>query len=205
MNWVSLVYSTTGKGLSIFIHLPMCSMSWIIIISFKICFKCWCFISKWKKAVLIIVLPFSWIKCSVCNSPVIWYNPKFDWFIKKISAIRIAIGHIISFKEVWYKNKAVLYSLTTFWEDSQKFLSFIPSMVVVISFFPLPYLRILISVLEGDGKVEIQALEKILDSKTIKCLIFFHWGRAIVNHINLIKSVMVSLMFPSFLFYTMTR
>lgn len=46
-------------------------------------------------------------------------------------------------------------------------------MVVVISFFPLPYLHIFISVLEGDGKVEIQALEKILDSKTIKCLIFF--------------------------------
>ena len=38
---------------------------------------------------------------------------------------------------------------------------------------PLPHLGILISLLERDGKVEIQALEKILDYKTIKCLNFF--------------------------------
>lgn len=81
-NWLSLG-NYLWKGFKLFsLYLPICSMTWIIIVSVNICFKCWCFISKWKKAVLIIILPFPWIKCSVCNSPVRWYSSKFDWFIK---------------------------------------------------------------------------------------------------------------------------
>ena len=170
MNWVSLVYSTFGKGLSVFTHLSICFISWITIISFKICFKCWCFISKWTKATL--------YELCALFAILLFYGitPNLTDLLT-ILVIGIAIGHTISFKNVWYKNQAISYFLTTFWEDYLCF-KFRPingggNFHFYALIFPLPYLGMLISLLEGDNKVEIQALEKVLDYKTIKCMIFF--------------------------------
>lgn len=118
------------------------------IISFKVYFICWCFISKWKKkTVLIINFPPFLLLLFFSQLNILFAILLLHGITSNLTDLIKNVGkkdcdfHINSFKKVWHKNYAILYFLSTSQEHSAYVLSFVPSVMVVTSisvpsFFP---------------------------------------------------------------------
>lgn len=132
-NWHSLLNFTFGKGLSFFLYVCQ-SVLWLELLLFLSTFVLNADALSANGRRLFSSLFYLFLELSALFAILLLDGiaPNLTDLLK-IVAITIATGNVISFWKFDYKNDVVLYFLTTFWEGSLYFLSFIPSVMVEIS------------------------------------------------------------------------
>lgn len=142
-NWLSLGNFTFGKGLSFF-HYICQSVPWLELLLLLSTFVLNADALSANGSRLFSSLFYLFLELSALFAILLLDGiaPNLTDLLK-IFAIMIATGNVSYFLKFNYKNDVGLYFLTTFWEGSLYFLSFIPSVVWEFPFlfphFPLPW------------------------------------------------------------------